>query len=239
MELLTGNVGFEPAEAAQLLLSGRKSLSDPGGGSDKLDRIRWTDPDYGHEMRRRLDLVRNDGHVIGLANSSDYLDAITNWQEMLRSVQLLDSKGDRLSELILKKSSKSPAIVAADPPKTPSLHPAYKFLLSYFDLDPTSNPEECRNLLCETFVHREQMVVQLSTVIESMRLLERKGFSAAQLRQATPLLFYSHKIIELKLEQFRDQIDSNEENCLHVLLYHIDRQFQFSGNGFVDTVDSA
>ncbi len=83
------------------------------------------------------------------------------------------------------------------------------------------------------FVNPNQKSVSFGQVLTTLKYLEKEGFTKAQLRKAAPLLFYPTSIIRETLAEM-EHLNSEKEAdyFLQMCLYFVEREFQFSGDGF-------
>lgn len=90
----------------------------------------------------------------------------------------------------------------------------------------------------DTFIFPNQHSIPFSRVLNCLKSLEDRGFGKHQIREATPLLFYPHSLVEKKLDEMEHMEEfagnwseeKKKKEVLNICLYLIEKEAHFSSD---------
>lgn len=221
---LLQDIGFTNKEIVEILLS-KKCLRF----SDKSTDLFYTSSSYPSTMKSRLTLLRTEGPNLGLVDLSDYWAAMVNWGSIMQDMgQIIDNKA---TGKVIKPSYDGDKIKIASNLSLPSKqtsHPTIKFLAKYFGLTSSEEVTQLKKSIFPSVVFPSVPMSRIHTVLAR---LTARGFTKEQIKRATPLLCYPPSLVEQKLDEISSNHDTENVNFLHVCLYYIEREFNFTAEG--------
>jgi hypothetical protein len=228
------DIGYSEAECQRLLLSPYGTFEDASNRHlTSSPKLQIDSVDYVTVMSERLRILRKNAHVLALHDPCHLFFIMTNWTPFLEGLAIGGGaikmkrvlwSGNK-AQLSMAEKMEGVAFSSLNSNSTSSI------LANYFG---AHNPEAAARLQTETFVSAHFQTTPSSRVSKAIELLESRGFSKKQMRQATQLLFYPAPVIERHLEAAEAGVlvkERSEDYFLRMLLYLVEKEINFSADG--------
>jgi len=224
-------IGFTKDEIDEILLLSSAhminqifSMAEESGLPSKQDSERFI-----ATMKWRLNILRIDGPKLGILSLRQIYQLLFQWDKFIKAVNksLMYPRGSGVKNVLTSRQLYTPGERSVQGQMESSVH---EMLIYYFECDTTQEQADLAHDISK-LPYREN--VPLRIVIESIKFLEREGFSKLQMREAVQLLFYSHKILKETLRDIRlnNEIQGSdwlrEDNALCKLHYFVEKRSGF------------
>jgi len=224
-------IGFTKDEIDEILLLSSAhminqifSMAEESGLPSKQDSERFI-----ATMKWRLNILRIDGPKLGILSLRQIYQLLFQWDKFIKAVNksLMYPRGSGVKNVLTSRQLYTPGERTVQGQMESSVH---EMLIYYFECDTTQEQADLAHDISK-LPYREN--VPLRIVIESIKFLEREGFSKLQMREAVQLLFYSHKILKETLRDIRlnNEIQGSdwlrEDNALCKLHYFVEKRSGF------------
>ena len=225
---LLSSIGFSKYEISKLIFEIQpflisdiqKTILDYGGKMDQYIEV----------MRKRLELLRREGHKLGVADLSGMYRFINNWERVVGAIERAEMEKN-VNLCFVKfhpKAHTAPLIRVNTPDENRRVSICRLFLLQYLDITEKEQVKEFNKIFRRIPNSKD---VPLKVVIDSLQLLESLNFSQAQIRKGFHIALYPRYVLEEEIIRVRSSLGDDwmeKPNALALLNYFIEVEHGFS-----------
>lgn len=252
-------MGFDEGEIKYLLL--HDESFDFKSVDSKGKDLHYTQSDYIPTMKQRLSILRENDRKMGLVTASHYFKVMKHWGAFLTRLGEKAKDNDMPSNEVVSDGKNqnfnmdSKTLIddivkeLTTTSKNKHMNNVLEYLNEYFNHQ--DNEKHLKKDIFdlpkyERFSAANIRNVRLHQICQALDWLNSRGFNKSQIRDALPLIFYHPALLEQKLfeiqrmEEFQpwyEQLEalnhdkSNKNRILQVLLYLIEKEFNFTDEG--------